>query len=529
MTGESVTKPIRKRKVKKRFLLLNIVALVFLIVAVEYVATAGDYYETSTGFYAIKEDLKQVDATFGTQGVVEMTGYHVDGEGQVIADFHSVGDGETKVRLRALFTNGEESYPLETTFRISAMGTIIEDDRGILNFSGFKFLLYLVLGYLALALGVMIYSFIECLKTSQYSYRMIAYGGIALFLGILLTILMYKLLNNVIRYFSEMMYLISSTGEWFLFLMLPVMAVSALAVSVSNIWLMRHEGFRPVNALGIAVSVLWFFSLALIVWLNDYRISLYDGYDQAEVASRIVSALEYAVIYLISYFESMLLSTSLCAFLASRHTPPYDRDCIIILGCAIRRDGTLTPLLRGRVDSALNFEKAQYEKTGKHAFFVPSGGQGPDEVMSEGEAMENYLLSQGIEPERIRREDKSVNTFQNMQFSKEVIERYLTADEGSCTENGEGSLSAESDTQKTDTIDDLKIAFATTNYHVFRGYILSKKNGFEAQGISAKTKWYFFPNAFLREFIGLLFDQVLRHIAVILCIVLVSIAFALMF
>ena len=38
--------------------------------------------------------------------------------------------------------------------------------------------------------------------------RMIAYGGIALFLGILLTILMYKLLNNVIRYFSEMMYLL---------------------------------------------------------------------------------------------------------------------------------------------------------------------------------------------------------------------------------------------------------------------------------------------------------------------------------
>lgn len=525
-----MTKRNRKRKIKKRFLLLNIVALVFLIVAVEFIAKAGDYYEMGTGIYAVKNDIKQVNVTFGTQDVVEMTGYHIDGEGQVIADFHSVGDGKTKVWTRVLFTNGEESHSFETTFRISAMGTIIEDDRGLLNFNGFKVLLYLVLGYLALALGVMIFSFVECLKTSQYSYRMIAYGGIALFLGILLTILMYKLLNNVIRYFSELMYLISSTGEWFLFLMLPVMAVSAIAVSVSNIWLMRHEGFRPVNALGIAVSVLWFLSLVVIVWLNDFRISLYSGYEETEVASRIVSALEYAVIYLISYFESMLLSTSLCAFLASRHTPPYDRDCIIILGCAIRRDGTLMPLLRGRVDSALNFEKAQYEKTGKHACFVPSGGQGPDEVMSEGEAMENYLLSQGVEPERIHREDKSVNTFQNMQFSREVIERYLQAAGDSCSEANEGSLpSAEGDKQKTDTIDDQKIAFATTNYHVFRGYILSKKNGFDAQGISAKTKWYFFPNAFLREFIGLLFDQILRHITVILCIVLVSIAFALMF
>ena len=49
--------------------------------------------------------------------------------------------------------------------------------------------------------------------------------------------------------------------------------------------------------------------------------------------------------------------------------------------------------------------------------------------------------------------------------------------------------------------------FATTNYHIFRGYILSKKHRLDAQGISAKTKWYFYPNAFLREFVGLLYDK----------------------
>ncbi|MBQ1309357.1 MAG: hypothetical protein IIY54_06595, partial [Ruminococcus sp.] len=29
----------------------------------------------------------------------------------------------------------------------------------------------------------------------------------------------------------------------------------------------------------------------------------------------------------------------------------------------------------------------------------------------------------------------------------------------------------------------------------------------DAQGITAKTKWYFYPNAFLREFAGLLYAK----------------------
>ena len=44
------------------------------------------------------------------------------------------------------------------------------------------------------------------------------------------------------------------------------------------------------------------------------------------------------------------------------------------------------------------------------------------------------------------------------------------------------------------------------------GYILAKKIGMKVRGLSAKTKLYFFPNAFLREFIGLLWDQRKKHL-----------------
>ena len=197
-----------------------------------------------------------------------------------------------------------------------------------------------------------------------------------------------------------------------------------------------------------------------------------------------------SAVYILCYFECLFLSTVLSSFLAVKYHTPYDRDYIIILGCGIRKDGTLTPLLRGRVDSALAFEKKQFKSKNKHAIFVPSGGQGPDEIISECEAMTNYLLEKNIPAEQILGENKSTSTYENMLFSKCVIEE---------KENGE-------------SIKKKKIAFATTNYHIFRGYILSAKNGFHAKGISAPTKTYFFPNAYLREFIGLLVDQWYVHL-----------------
>ncbi len=71
-------------------------------------------------------------------------------------------------------------------------------------------------------------------------------------------------------------------------------------------------------------------------------------------------------------------------------------DYIITLGCAIRKDGSPTPILRGRIDRALAFEKEQFEKWNRQAKFVPSGGQGSDEVISEAESMKRYLTEQGV-------------------------------------------------------------------------------------------------------------------------------------
>jgi len=191
----------------------------------------------------------------------------------------------------------------------------------------------------------------------------------------------------------------------------------------------------------------------------------------------------------------MLIGTIIANVMAVKYKPPYDKDYMIILGCAIRKDGTPTPLLAGRVDRAMAFASEQLEATGKDLVFITSGGQGGDEVVSESESMANYLKAHGVDDDHIIQENRSTNTFENMKYSKAIIDAH----------NPEA-----------------KVAFSTTNYHVFRSGIFARRNKLKAVGIGAKTKWYFWPNASVREFIGLLTQHRLKQALVITGIFLLS-------
>ena len=49
-----------------------------------------------------------------------------------------------------------------------------------------------------------------------------------------------------------------------------------------------------------------------------------------------------------------------------------------------------------------------------------------------------------------------------------------------------------------------KTAFSTANYHVFRAGIKARQVKLRAQGMGSRTRWYFWPNAAVREFVGLI-------------------------
>ena len=67
----------------------------------------------------------------------------------------------------------------------------------------------------------------------------------------------------------------------------------------------------------------------------------------------------------LSYLYTLIIATLYCNLKAAKHIPAYDKDFIIILGSKVNSDGTLTPLLKSRVDKAIEFGNKQYEKTKK--------------------------------------------------------------------------------------------------------------------------------------------------------------------
>ncbi len=333
-------------------------------------------------------------------------------------------------------------------------------------------------------------SFREKWKSGNFTYSMAVLGGMIFFLTVIVIFTLYDTVSTVnyssVLEFEDILYSVSRINTTFVNVTFIPFFLFCLALSISNIQLVRHEGFRLFNLLGVLLGISAIAGAILMHFLGN-EIYLYS---ETEQILRVV--IDTAVSFSFCYFECLIVSTVFCALMSTWYRIKTPIDYIIILGCAIRSDGTPTPILRSRIDRAIEFEEEQYKRLHKHAKFVPSGGQGSDEIISEAESMKRYLMEQGIPGERILKEDKSVNTYQNMAFSKKVIE----ADAGDLSKTG--------------------IAFSTTNYHVFRGYTLAHKIGMTVKGLSAKTKLYFFPNAFLKEFIGLLVEQIVRHLLVII-------------
>ena len=325
--------------------------------------------------------------------------------------------------------------------------------------------------------GLLIYlivSFVRQVNYNPYSYNTIYYMGFSFFIFTVLISHIVATVNAALHPdlygFRDMMTLLMDSAKSYMLLSAPFILVFSVMLLVSNISLLRHERKRFVNVLGIILAFL-LVAGEVALYAADYYVS--GSFE--EVRRHVLITNLFAAFYL--YFECMVIGSIIADTLAAKYEPKRDKDYIIILGCNIRKDGTPTPLLRGRVDRAIAFAKKQKEETGKDLIFIPSGGQGPNEVIAESASMKQYLLEQGIPEEQIIEENQSANTFENMKFSKKII---------------------------YDRDPDAKIAYSTTNYHVFRSGVYARRNKMRAVGMGAKTKWWFWPNAAVREFVGLL-------------------------
>ncbi len=363
-------------------------------------------------------------------------------------------------------------------------------DHSTGNFTGDSIVLAAFTLFLFSVAAIMFWHFRRAEGPAFYSYSTIYFAGFSIFalvsaIHMLIVSLQHILLPDTHFMYSVFSAMTNASGI-FILCTSPLLLAFSIAMAVSNVALLRHERPRLANLLGILIAVLLVGGAAFLI--------IYTGrnFSGSEMEYRIRRTVDSVLETFYVYFECMLAGSVICGLKAAKHRPAFHQDYILILGCRFFPDGTLTPLLKGRADAALAFWKAQKEATGKEAVFVPSGGQGPDESMPEAEAMRQYLLSQGVPDHLILPEDQSKNTYQNMAFSKKLIE-----------ERGAGSSAA----------------FSTTNYHVFRSGVWSRLAGLNAEGIGAGTKWWFWPNAFMREVVGLLQNRIKQEVVLLILVI----------
>ena len=133
-------------------------------------------------------------------------------------------------------------------------------------------------------------------------------------------------------------------------------------------------------------------------------------------------------------------------------------DAILLLGISLDENSRPTPELIARVDEAA---KAFYEGLlGENGVLIPCGGVLPGRTRSEAEVMAALLEERGVPRERMRLEDKSQITIENMRFAARLLDHPKRA----------------------------RVLVITSDYHVRRSVLTARRAGMQATGRAAALK-----------------------------------------
>ena len=164
-------------------------------------------------------------------------------------------------------------------------------------------------------------------------------------------------------------------------------------------------------------------------------------------------------------------------------TEPDPAADAVVLGCEVKGDRP-SRMLTGRMDAAIDYLQAHPD-----VCCVLSGGKGENEEISEAECMYRYMTARGIDPGRLIREDRSVSTRENLQFSLQKLRQA-----------GRAEASGGDDPAP------LQIAVVTNEFHACRAHLIAKELGMRAGTVVAPSPWWLLPTFYVRELYGLLYQ-----------------------
>jgi len=155
-------------------------------------------------------------------------------------------------------------------------------------------------------------------------------------------------------------------------------------------------------------------------------------------------------------------------------------DYVIVLGARLYGE-IPSPALHERLLVA-----SRYLEENKSVKVIVSGGKGDDEDISEALAMKIHLMDSGIDEDRIIMEDKSTSTFENLKFSKEIIEKM----------DGKGRYT---------------LVIVSSRNHLFRAKLIARRLDISAYGLEAAIPPSSLIYSYIREYFAFVKTLIFDH------------------
>ena len=237
--------------------------------------------------------------------------------------------------------------------------------------------------------------------------------------------------------------------------------ITVLTGSILFLWFLWPLLFKGMINTGNICGML--FSAVLVLYGIFYR----AVHQKAAFWWQYQPARDGILVLAFFFLAGMVLAAAAAAAItgAASSTIPENTPAVV-LGCSVR--GTRpSRVLQERIDAAF-----AYLQEHPDAVCILSGGKGQGEDISEAACMYRELVKAGIAPERLYQEDRSVNTKENLENSRKILNNLGLSE---------------------------SVTVISSEFHLYRGRSWAEKLGLESYGYAAHTDWKYFPTYFVRE------------------------------
>lgn len=150
--------------------------------------------------------------------------------------------------------------------------------------------------------------------------------------------------------------------------------------------------------------------------------------------------------YVVAKGKDRIISTDKAATIT-------DVDCIIVLGCQVKEDGTLSHMLRDRLSRGVELYHA-----GAAPKLLMSGDHGRTNYNEVG-AMKQYAIDNGVPSQDVFMDHAGFSTYETMYRAKEIFQAK-------------------------------KVIIVTQEYHLYRAVYIAQALGLEAYGVTSDQHTY---------------------------------------